>query len=214
MPKNSSFAVVAVFLIIINANIFINNANASLLDNYDKNQVKIANKNATAPLEKLNMIDKYQEKYFTIVKRNNMFVNTVDFEDIDKIDNDRKELKKLFTEVKKQIKNKKYLKEYKAIEKRYSKCNEETTIGMNEFAKKNYDEIDSLLNEVYKEVKSKISPEDFKELTASEKKWLEEVKGYKKVYDSMGFGTIGTIIYYDYEINMREFRTLLLMLYL
>ena len=213
MLKKGSLAVIIAFLIIINL-AFINNANASVQKVDDKGQVKIINKKTMTSAEKLELIDNYQEKYFTIINRNHLFINTVDSEDFDQIDKDRKELKKLFAEVQKQVKNKKYLKKYKAIEKRYSKCNETTTIKMNEFAQKNYNEIDNLLNEVYKEVKSKISSEDFAKLTISEQKWLKEVKNYKKVFDSKNFGTIGTIIYYDYEINMREFRTLLLMLYL
>ena len=157
-------------------------------------------------------IDKYQEKYFEIIKRNDILLN---FEDDKTLNKDRKELKKLFKKVTKQINsNNKYLKEYNNIEKRYSKCEETTTLGINQFAENNYIEVDDLLNRVYKEVKSKISADDFKQLTASEKEWLKEVNDYKKVFDSLGLGTIGVSTYYGYEIDMREFRTLLLMLYL
>ena len=159
----------------------------------------------------LSSIDKYQEQYFKIVKRNDVFLQ---FEDREALKKDRKELKKLFAEVKKQIKDKDDLKKYKEIEKRYAECEEITTTGMNEFAENNYKEVDALLNEVYKKVQAKIPPEDFKKLTLSEKKWLKEVQDYKKIFDAQGFGSIGTVIYYDYEISMRQFRTLLLMLYL
>ena len=168
-------------------------------------------KNQKTSADVLSEIDKYQAKYFEIVKRNDLFLQV---EETPAIKNDRKELKKLFKEVKKHVKSKDTLRKYKEIEKRYAKCEEETTVGMNEFANNNYKEVDALLNEVYREVKTKISPADFKKLTASEQKWLKEVNAYKKVFDSKGFGTIGTIIYYDYEISMRQFRTLLLMLYL
>ena len=168
-------------------------------------------KSSTKATKILPLIDNYQEQYFTIVKRNNVFLNDEDREDLKK---DRKELKKLFKEVEKQITNKKYLKEYRAIEKRYAKCDEITTVGMNEFAQKNYNEVDALLNKVYNEVLKNISDYDRNNLVQSETKWLKEVEDYNSVFNSMGFGTIGTIIYYDYEINMRQFRTLLLMLYL
>ena len=174
-------------------------------------QQTVVKKNQKTSADVLSEIDKYQAEYFEIVKRNDLFLQV---EDSPAIKNDRKELKKLFKEVKKQVKSKDNLKKYKEIEKRYAKCEEETTVGMNEFANNNYKEVDALLNEVYGEVKTKISPADFKKLTASEQKWLKEVKNYKKVFDAKGFGTIGTIIYYDYEISMRQFRTLLLMLYL
>ena len=77
-----------------------------------------------------------------------------------------------------------------------------------------YEDADELLNEVYKEVKGKISKEDFNKLKLSERKWLKDLDAYEKVFDSMGFGTISTLIYYTYQIDMREFRTLLLMMYL
>lgn len=156
-------------------------------------------------------IDEYQEKYFTIIKRNNILLR---IDDDAKLKQDKRELKKLYKEVEKHITNKQYLREYKDIKKRYSKCTEETTIGMNEFAQKNYDETDSLLNKTYKEVKSKVSAEEFKNIAASERKWLKELNDYEKTYDSMGYGSIGTMIYLGYQIDMRNFRTLLLMLYL
>ena len=205
--------VLGVVLTVVMAVMFINNSfvSAKNTKNAAVQQTQTVKKNQKTSADVLSEIDKYQAKYFEIIKRNDLFLQV---EETPAIKNDRKELKKLFKEVKKQVKSKDNLKKYKEIEKRYAKCEEETTIGMNEFANNNYKEVDALLNEVYREVKTKISPADFKKLTASEQKWLKEVKNYKKVFDSKGFGTIGTIIYYDYEINMRQFRTLLLMLYL
>lgn len=159
----------------------------------------------------LSVIDCYQKDYFSVIKRNDMFLQTEDNKTLNK---DRKDLNKLYKKVKKQIKNKDYLKKYNDIQKRYAKCDDETDTGMKEFAFRNYMEADKLLNEVYKEVKSKISQEDFTNLTKSEKDWLKNVKDYENVYSSMDYGTIGTLIYYEYKINMTEFRTLLLMLYL
>ena len=138
----------------------------------------------------------------------------LNFEDEKKLNKDRNELKKLFKKVQKQISNKEYLKEYKDIQKRYAKCEEITTVGINSFAENNYNEVDALLNKVYKEVKSKISSDDFKQLSASEKKWLKEIQDYEKDYTSQDTGTIGVVINYDCQTNMKEFRTLLLMLYL
>ena len=198
---------VIVAVMLINSNF----VSARNVNNPPAQQTQTVKNNPKTSAVVLSQIDKYQAKYFEIVKRNDLFLQV---EETSAIKNDRKELKKLFKEVKKQVKSKDNLKKYKEIEKRYTKCEEETTVGMNEFANNNYKEVDALLNEVYREVKTKISPADFKKLTASEQKWLKEVNSYKKVFDLKGFGTIGTIIYYDYEINMRQFRTLLLMLYL
>ena len=205
--------VLGVVLAVVTAVMFINSTFASekTVNNVSAQQTQTVKKNQKTSADVLSEIDKYQTKYFEIIKRDDLFLQE---EETSAVKNDRKELKKLFKEVKKQVKSKDNLKKYKEIEKRYAKCEEETTVGMNEFANNNYKEVDTLLNEVYREVKTKISPADFKKLTASEQKWLNEVKNYKKVFDSKGFGTIGTIIYYDYEINMRQFRTLLLMLYL
>ena len=161
--------------------------------------------------ETLSLINKYQTKYFEIIKRNDILLN---FEDNAKLNKDRKELKKLSVNVEKQITDKNYLKKYKKIKKQIGKCDGVTTPEINECAENDYNLINNFLNEVYKEVGTKISPEDFRDLTLNQNKWKKEVENYKKVYDSMDFGTIGTSVYYEYEICMREFRILLLMLYL
>lgn len=171
---------------------------------------KVSEKYNEAP-EILSVIDNYQEKYFSIIKRNNLLLREED----DKILNrDRKELNNLYKEVKKQINNKYYFKQYKDIERRYAKCDEITDAGIRDFAYKNYDEVNTLLNNVYQEIKLKISSKDFDILAQSENKWLKEFKDYEKVFYSMDYGTIGTIIHINYQINIIEFRTLLLMLYL
>lgn len=171
----------------------------------------IFSRNSKGASEILSVIDSYQKNYFTIVKRNDVLLKEEDEKALNK---DRKDLNRLYKKVQKQVTNKYYSKKYNDINERYSECDEITDIGMKDFADKNYNEVNNLLNEVYNEVKSKISPEDFENLAQSETKWLKEVEDYKTVYDSMDYGTIGTLIYYDYQINMREFRTLLLMLYL
>ena len=161
--------------------------------------------------DKINLINKYQDKYFEIVKRHDALLNQ---EDIVELNNDRKELEALFTEVENQITNEHYLKKYKNIQKRFATCDSEITPDINAFAEKNCIAIEKLLNTVYKKAQTKLDPEDLKQLVTSENNWEKEVEDYRKVYNSMGFGTIGASIYYDYMINMKEFRTLLLMLFL
>ena len=174
-------------------------------------QITAVNNEMYSASEKAQFIDKYQMKYFEIVKRNNVLLN---FEDDAALNKDRKELEKLFSEVQKQITNKKYLQKYNKIQKRFSNCDEITTTGINEFAEKNYNAINKLLNSTYKKAEAKLNFEDAKKLALSQIDWEKEVENYKKVYDSTEFGTIGTSTYYGYEINMREFRTLLLIMLL
>lgn len=159
----------------------------------------------------ITLIDKYQEKYFEIIKRHNILLQCDNLEDTEK---DTKELEALFTRVKSQITNKKYLKKYNKIQKQFAECDADTTIDINAFSENNYKAIDELLNIVYKQAQSKIDPDDLKELESSQSKWEQEVADYQKVFDAMGFGTIGASTYYSYMTNMKEFRTLLLMLYL
>lgn len=203
--------VIVILLMLVTALAVIGSVSTSAKCLCCKKQVGAAKKQNMTNADKLALIDKYQEQYFAIVKRNDILLN---FEDNSILKKDRKELKKLFAEVKKQITNKPYLKQYNEIEKRYAVCDEITTTGINEFSQKNYDEVDGLLNAFYKDVQSKISMDDFRQLTLSEKNWLKDVQDYKKVYDSMDFGTIGTSIYLDYQTDMSKFRALLLMLYL
>ena len=206
---------VAILLAIAGGLTFYNGTQASAKSVSSQNDLKLTNSKSLAASEKLTIIDEYQSQYFTIVKRNNLFWDTSDFDAIKK---DKEELDKLFKKVEKRITNKCYLKKYNEIEKRYSKCEDTTTPGIIEFESKNYEEIDTLLNEVYSKVKTKLSPEDFKKLAESETKWLKEVENYDTRYNEFlnitGAGTIRAIIYYEYQINMRNFRTLLLMLYL
>ena len=207
--SDGKFIIVAILSVLCLFTLTVNFADAKNMPS--DQQIKNVNSNVNEAQKTLNSIDKYQEKYFEIVKRNNVLLS---FETNSELKKDRKELKKLFKEVQKQVTNKDYLKEYKAIQKRYAKFNGETTVDINEFAQNYNKEVDTLLNKVYKDVKLKIPAADFKQLVLSERKWLQEVQNYKKVFDSKEFGTIGTSTYYDYETNMKEFRTLLLLLYL
>lgn len=164
------------------------------------------------PSNILDEINNYQERYFTIIKRHDALLKLENDEESMK---DLKELKELFQEVKSKIdKNCEYLKEYEKIKEKYKNNNGENTYEMNEFAMRKYKAFDKLLNDTYKEVKSQLSEEDFEQLKKSQIAWLKDVEAYDATFESQGFGTIRTLIKLDYEINMRGFRTLLLMLYL
>jgi len=172
----------------------------------------LQNKIQTNHIGILNEINTYQDKYFKIIKRNNALL---DLENRPEVISDLKELKLLFIEIKNKIdKDSKYLFEYEKIKNTYKQNNGSNTFEINEFAKRKFEAYDKLLNDTYKEIQNKLSKDDFEKLRISQIAWLKEVENYKKVFDSKGFGTIGTVIKYDYETNMRAFRTLLLMLYL
>ena len=169
-------------------------------------------KQTLTPTETLAMIDKYQLRYFSIVKRNNLFLQMADCEGCRY---DRKDLSGLYSEIISKIdSNNSYIKKYCDIENKYTENTGETTYEINMFESNYYEAVDKLLNEAYQAVKARISQEDFKNLTSSELKWLKDVKAYEKVFEEWGFGSTGTLIKLGYEIDMRKFRTLLLMLYL
>lgn len=180
----------------------------------NKNSEKTVNIEQTAETsdKTLDEINAYQEKYFEIIKRHNALLNLNNDKDASK---DLEELKSLFNEVKvKTDRNNEYFGEYVKIKEKYKNNNGETTLEMNQFAKQKYDAFDKLLNDVYGAVKSKISDKDFEKLQIQQRAWLKEVEDYNNVFEAQKFGTIGTLVKLDYEINMRSFRTLLLMMYL
>lgn len=163
------------------------------------------------PAQTLQQIDELQARYFNIIKRNDVLVQ---LENSDENQQDMKDLNNLFKEVEEKIdKNNYYLQKYYKIEEQYAQNPGTTQRDMDEFASKEYEAVDGLLNETYQAVKAKIPPEDFKHLITSELQWLKEVEDYYNVYKQQGFGTIGPLIKFEYECNMRKFRTLLLMLY-
>ena len=164
------------------------------------------------PAQTLQQIDELQARYFNIIKRNNVLLQ---IQDSDEYQHDMKDLNNLFKEVEQKIdKNNYYLQKYYNIKEQYAVNTGNTQSDMNTFASNEYEAVDGLLNETYQAVKAKIPPEDFKQLITSELKWLKEVEDYYKVYEQQGFGTIGSLVHSEYECNMRNFRTLLLMLYL
>ena len=159
----------------------------------------------------MQQIDELQARYFSIIKRNDVLLQ---IQDSDEYQQDRKDLNNLFKEVEQKIdKNNYYLQKYYEIKEHYAVNTGNTQSDMNTFASNEYEAVDGLLNETYQAVKAKIPPEDFKQLITSELKWLKEVEDYYKVYEQQGFGTIGSLVHSEYECNMRNFRTLLLMLY-
>lgn len=163
------------------------------------------------PAQTLQQIDELQARYFNIIKRNDVLLQ---IQDSDEYQQDRKDLNNLFKEVEQKIdKNNYYLQKYYNIKEQYAVNTGNTQSDMNTFASNEYEAVDGLLNETYQAVKAKIPPEDFKQLITSELKWLKEVEDYYKVYEQQGFGTIGSLVHSEYECNMRNFRTLLLMLY-
>ncbi len=163
------------------------------------------------PAQTLQQIDELQARYFNIIKRNDVLLQ---IQDSDEYQQDMKDLNNLFKEVEQKIdKNNYYLQKYYNIKEQYAVNTGNTQSDMNTFASNEYEAVDGLLNETYQAVKAKIPPEDFKQLITSELKWLKEVEDYYKVYEQQGFGTIGSLVHSEYECNMRNFRTLLLMLY-
>lgn len=198
------------FLFVITAFLFtISGSCVFAKNNAPKEQIRIINNNLRSQTEAIELVDKYQKKYFEIIKRNNMLLQA---DDTEKFEKDSKELEDLFNEVERQVLDKGSLKKYKKIQKRFSDCSGITTPEINECAEKNYNAVNKLLNKTYKKAEAKASFEDAKKLAQSQINWEKEVENYKKVFDSMNFGTIGTSTFYSYQINMTEFRTLLLMM--
>ena len=79
---------------------------------------EIANKKHKTPTDKLYIIDKYQEKYFEIIKRNDVLLKD---EDVKELNIDRTELNRLFAEVQNQVKRKhrkKLLKRLQRVKRR------------------------------------------------------------------------------------------------
>ena len=103
--------------------------------------------------------------------------------------------------------------------KQYRECDGMTTNDMMYAASQTYKAIDKLLNEVYQEVRSIIPAEDFENLKQSEIRWIKDIDKYHKKATSED----GEFMYGSYgshagimnaEVDMRQFRTMLLLLYL
>ena len=165
-----------------------------------------------ADIDTLTKIDKFQEEYFEIIKRNNVLLQLSKNDEYEK---DQKDLDNLYKKVESSIPSDcEFLKKYKNIEQEFEKNTGENTFEINDFNQKHYDAVDKLLNDTYKAVKTKIPETEFNKLVKSEINWLKEVENYRVVFDSQSYGSIGGSMFLNYQINMRNFRTLLLMLYL
>lgn len=171
------------------------------------------------PAQTLNKIDEYQARYFEIIKRHDMFLHIYSGEE-DYAKKDDDDYNALYTEVEKQIvKNNFYVKKYYQTIKQYRECDGMTTNDMMYAASQNYKAIDKLLNEVYQEVRGIIPAEDFENLKQSEIRWIKDVDKYhKKATSEDGeymYGSYGSRAgIMNAEVDMRQFRTMLLLLYL
>lgn len=164
-----------------------------------------------APDGILKQIDKYQKQYFSIIKRNDMFLQLANY---DGRERDNYDLANLFRAVKQNIGGNYFLDKYETIERTYAENPGETTYDIAQFNNLHREAVDSLLNEVYKAVKNRISADKFQNVKISQQNWLKDVAAYKKVIDAQDFGTIGGSVFAECQISMKNFRTLLLMLYL
>lgn len=206
---------VFIFLVVVGIAYLVMHADSKSLSKPTSKPNKIENKDIIydlqTPSKVLAKIDLLQAQYFSIIKRNDAFLKIYD---CDACAEDMEDLNKLFSEVRNNIdKDNYYLKKYDEIENSYSSSDLETTAEINNFMMEYYEAVDKLLNETYQAVRTKIPREDFKNLIASELKWLKDVEQYHKVFEQQEYGSIRTWVNLRYEINMRQFRTLLLMLY-
>ena len=206
---------VFIFLVVVGIAYLVMHADSKSLSKPISKPNKIENKDIIydlqTPSKVLAKIDLLQAQYFSIIKRNDAFFKIYD---CDACAEDMEDLNKLFSEVRNNIdKDNYYLKKYDEIENSYSSSDLETTAEINNFMMEYYEAVDKLLNETYQAVRIKIPREDFKNLIASELKWLKDVEQYHKVFEQQEYGSIRTWVNLRYEINMRQFRTLLLMLY-
>lgn len=155
----------------------------------------------------------YQAKYWEIIKRHNVLLQLGEFDE--DYYNDLAELNALFVIIENKISyNNKYLTKLHEVDKKYETNDGETQVDRSQFAGNYNDAIDSVLNELYQDIRKNIPASDFENLKQSEIKWLKDIEAYKKVMDSQGFGTISGTIYPYTIADMRKFRILLLIPYI
>ena len=158
----------------------------------------------------LKNINNFQNQYFKIIKRHDVLLS--DYVEDEHI-KDAAELDSLLKEIEDRInKDDPWFKKYMDIKTKFESNSGETTYDMMEFEGKHYAEVDKLLNNVFVFLKSKLNLSDFKRLRASQRIWLKEVREYEKVFDSKELGSMGALKTTTCEINMRNFRILLLIL--
>ena len=163
--------------------------------------------------ENLKQIEKYQAKYWEIIKRNNLLINQ-NMEEDGAIEKDGKDLLNLYNIVENSIdKGNQFYKKLAIIEKQREDDTSETQYDMNNYAGIYNDTIDGLLNDVYKDIKATIPENDFTNLKLSERKWLKDIESYKTVMNSEELGSMGSMTKTYAIADMRKFRILLLLLY-
>lgn len=163
--------------------------------------------------EILNKIKTYQKEYFTLIQRNDILFGGKNNYEAEARDN--KKLEEFFLELenKMDLKNP-FAKKYNKIKNKYKDkylnvtIAESTPILFNES-----EEYDKLLNKIYFTIKKDIPADDFEKLKQDERLWSENVDSYYENIDKISGYAIRTDAYFDYLINARKFRILLLMFY-
>lgn len=186
----------------------------SILINEQSNTEKIIKetKNGTKQITKLDIIDYYQDKFFEIITRNDVLLSMENNEYVHK---DLNDLSQLFEKVEHKINSQnEYFKRYKEIEEKYKDNFGENILEMSTFALQNYELIDELFNDTYKEVKIKLKDSELDELKNNQEEWFNKVLSYEQHVKSQDLGSIEQLVNLNSQILMKSFRTLLLMMYL
>ena len=161
----------------------------------------------------LNQVEKFQSEYWEIVKRHDLFFYFG--EENLAIAKDMDDLSDLFQLVELSInKDSHYYTKLKNIEERFKNNPGETTYEAKQFEQQYIEAIDSLLNEIYKDIRATIPADDFEKLKRSEIRWLNDIENYRKIYEMQDHGTIGGLLYANFLNSIRKFRILLLMFYI
>ena len=164
----------------------------------------------------LNKVEYYQAQYWQIIKRHNCLINWTyydsDTETIKALEKDHNELLSLMGTIENQINiNNPYYIKLTNISKDDSSAQTQYDLNMN--AANYNDAVDSVLNELYNDIRKTIPASDFEKLKQSEIKWLNDIEKYKKVMEENLGGTIAGMIYSNAIADIRRFRCLALMLY-
>ena len=175
------------------------------------------NKNTKYYDDILNEVEYYQAQYWQIIKRHNCLINYSaynegDTEAIKVLEKDRNELLSLMGNIESQINiNNPYYIKLTNIPKGDGSAQTQYDLNMN--AADYNDAVDSVLNELYNDIRKTIPASDFEKLKQSEIKWLNDIEKYKKVMEENLGGTIAGMIYSNAIADIRRFRCLVLMLY-
>ena len=161
------------------------------------------------------LIEEYQQQYWDIIKRNNMFIQIAEIDS--QIKQDRVDLNNLYKKVENAIdKNNNILKELKDLKEKYNKGIEkaQTQTEMNVLASHYLENTDKILNDVYIKIKENSSQTNFEALKTNEIEWVREQEEYQTFLEKQSFGSIFGLIYCKTMQDIKYFRTLLLIFYL